>query len=221
MRAMAGWEAGVKQFKTPVGCSSNLKIQSSAQIRKLRYPRCTDFMSRFCLICLPFRLCDYRCREPTCRLLIVQSWCVFLFHNVEMQGRVHSYIHRFVYLMLEFIMICQIPTQLSANETNTINKYQLRCVHILATAGGQLDLATRWTYRQLQLSPADQLLAPSWVRYVAHTFGPHGTHVSDHWRCRLVTNRLCQTRGCAYHGWRSGWDIWSRFWQAALNVSWD
>jgi hypothetical protein len=51
MRAMAGWEAGFKLFKTPVGFSSNLKIQSSAQNRKLRHPKRTDYISRFRLVC--------------------------------------------------------------------------------------------------------------------------------------------------------------------------
>jgi hypothetical protein len=27
-----------------------------------------------------------------------------------------------------------------------------------------------------------------------------------------VTNHVCQARGCAYHGWRSGWDIMLQFW---------
>jgi hypothetical protein len=33
-----------------------------------------------------------------------------------------------------------------------------------------------------------------------------------------VTNRVRQARGCAYHGWRSGWDHWLPFWQIPRNM---
>jgi hypothetical protein len=37
---------------------------------------------------------------------------------------------------------------------------------------------------------------------------------------RLVTNCVRQARGCAYHGWRSGWDHWSQFWLIVSNGLW-
>jgi uncharacterized protein (DUF608 family) len=35
---------------------------------------------------------------------------------------------------------------------------------------------------------------------------------------RLVTNCVRQARGCAYHGWRSGWDHWLQFWLIPRNM---